>query len=148
MLTPAVKFVAVSGAGLLLDIAFAILLHERVLLPLWVAALISFFAVSLLNYVLFEFWVFRRSGQAASGRRLFLVLAAACCAAATRAVWILGIEPIAVGLPIVDIIRDVGVLGSAAGVSLLVNFFLNKRIFAPRIGCEKEGKCNGRLSRP
>ncbi|WP_461308563.1 GtrA family protein, partial [Albidovulum sp.] len=54
------RFVLASGLGLVLDIALALALHDLAGLPLWLAATISFFAVALLNYLLFEFWIFAR----------------------------------------------------------------------------------------
>ena len=78
------KFVAVSGAGFLVDIALALALHERAGLALWLAATISYFAVAGLNYLLFEFWIFRAPGQSFSWARLTGVLMASVVAAGSR----------------------------------------------------------------
>ncbi len=122
------KFGAVSGIGFLLDLVLALVLYEAFGLPLWLAATISFFAVAALNYVLFEFWVFRRDGSGASGGRAVGVLVASAVAAVARIGTILALTAPVTALLGEGRAQAVALLVAGAGVSLIVNFIINRSI--------------------
>ena len=123
-----VKFGAVSGLGFLLDLVMALVLYEAFGLPLWLAATVSFFAVAALNYVLFEFWVFRRDGGKASGRRAMGVIAASAIAACARIGTILALTTPVLALLGEGRLQATVLLVAGAGVSLVVNFIINRRV--------------------
>ena len=128
------KFVMVSGAGFLLDLAIALGLHENAELPLWLAATISFFVVAGLNYLLFEFWIFRDPGKSFSWVRLAGVLVASIAAAAARVGAILGLTSVYSALIAEGRALSLALLVSGAAVSVVVNYVLNKRlVFARKV---------------
>lgn len=122
------KFTTISGIGLLVDIAIALFLHRTVGMPLWFSATLSFLIVGASNYVIFEFWLFRRNDSAMSLRRLIGVIASAALAGLSR------ISAILVFAPFFDVlvangwVRDVLILLAGASVSLTINFLINSRI--------------------
>lgn len=126
------RFVLASGLGLVLDIALALALHDLAGLPLWLAATISFFAVALLNYLLFEFWIFARGRARFSLWRFGGVVAASSIAALVRIGAVLALEgsaPVAAAGRLADLLT----LILAAGLSVSVNFVLNRfGVFASR----------------
>lgn len=133
------KFIAISGIGFLLDMGLALVLHERLGLPLWAAATISFFAVACVNYVLFEFWLFRGAGGTASGGRLIGVLLASVAAAVARIGTIL-----ALGRPVTAMLgegraHDISLLVAGGGVSVIANFLLNKLVVFKGRGIDSAG---------
>lgn len=131
------QFVLVSGVGFLVDIAIALLLRNVLGLPLWLAAAISFYAVACLNYLAFEYWVFRREGRALSMRRLLGVLGASSVAAVSRIATILALTPLALAQIAEPIARDIALLVAGAGISILVNFCVTKwLVFRPSAGTE------------
>lgn len=121
-----VQFVAVSGVGFLLDIALALLLRQGLGLPLWLAATISFFVVACLNYLAFEHWIFRDPERAPSLRRLLGVLGASSIAVVARVGTILALTPLVARLLEVGTGQDTVLLVVGAGVSVVVNFAVNK----------------------
>ncbi|WP_420587415.1 GtrA family protein [Ruegeria sp.] len=122
------RFTAISGLGLVVDIAVALFLHRVVGLPLWLSATVSFVAVGICNYLIFEFWLFRADGSAVSLRRLGGVLLSAAIAGGARITTILFIEAYAGEAPTPSALRDALTLLAGAGVSLIVNFVINSRI--------------------
>lgn len=127
-MTGFLKFGAASAAGFLVDLVLALVLHEALGLPLWLAAMASFFAVALLNYLLFEFWVFRAAGRRASAARALGVLLSSCVAALARIGTIL-----ALGAPVAAVLgtgraADLALLVAGAGMSLLVNYRINRSV--------------------
>lgn len=122
------RFTAISGIGLLVDIAIALFLHRAVGMPLWLAATLSFLIVATCNYVIFEFWLFRRHDSAMSLRRLIGVMVSAALAGLSRISTILVLDPFADALVTNGWVRDALILLAGAGVSLAVNFSINSRI--------------------
>lgn len=127
-MTGFLKFGAASAIGFLADIVFALALREILGLPLWLAAAISFFAIALVNYLLFEFWVFRDTERRASLSRALGVLAASSVAALARIATILVLGAPFTGLLGEGRARDAGLLIAGAGVSLVVNFLINRSV--------------------
>ena len=128
MMSDFLRFGAVSGLGFILDLVLAIVLYEQLGLALWLAATVSFFAVAALNYILFEFWVFRRDGGTASGARAFGVLVASAVAACARIATILALTA-----PVTAVLGEgrmpaIVLLVAGAGVSLVVNYVINRRV--------------------
>lgn len=122
------KFTAISGIGLLVDIAAALFLHRAVGMPLWLSATLSFLIVATCNYVIFEFWLFRRKGSAVSARRLIGVMVSAALAGLARISTILILDPLAGAMMVNGWSRDALILLVGASVSLTVNFSINSRI--------------------
>ncbi|MFV2091459.1 MAG: GtrA family protein [Hyphomicrobiales bacterium] len=121
-----------SGIGFLVDMGLALGLYEYAGLALWLAATISFFTVAGLNYLLFEFWIFRAPNGALSWRRLGGVLMASIVAASTRIGTILGLST-----PLAALITDnrslsLALLVSGGAVSVVVNFALNRTLVFAR----------------
>lgn len=122
------RFVVASGLGFLLDLFIALVLHEAARFPLWSAAATSFFVVALMNYLLFELWVFPSADRGLSARRAVGVLLASAVAVAARVGTVLVLD-----LPVARLLGtgragDVTVLVAAAGVSLIVNFAINRAV--------------------
>ena len=122
------KFGAASAIGFALDLALALVLHEALLLPLWLAATISFFTIAVLNYLLFEFWVFRDARRDASLQRAFGVLVASSIAAVARIATIVLLDGAVTALLGSGRAHDVVLLIAGAGVSLVVNFLINRTV--------------------
>jgi putative flippase GtrA len=131
-----VRFVGVSALGLVVDIALALILHDGLGWPLWLAATVSFFAIAGVNYLLFEFWLFAGKGGRFSARRALGVLAASSVAAAARIGAVVALESSAL-LSAAGSLADPLILVLAAGLSVTVNFVLNRfGVFSRRV----EGK--------
>ena len=116
------KLAAASAVGLVLDIALALLLRGRLHLPLALASGISFVTVAALNYLLFEYLVFRSAESAISAARLGKVLATSAAALGVRVTAVAGLSW-AAG-PGRSWQGDAAILVAAAGASLLANFVM------------------------
>lgn len=126
------RFTAISGIGLVVDIVMALFLHRVAGVPLWLSATLSFLAVGACNYLLFEFWLFRSDNSAVSMRRLAGVLLSAACAGGSRIATIVAIEPFVDAILTASWLRDTLILLAGASVSLTVNFVINSRIVFKR----------------
>ena len=82
----------------------------------------------MLNYLLFEFWVFRDARRSASARRALGVLLASCVAALVRIGVILGLDSPVAAILGTGRAHDVVLLVAGAGVSLVVNFLINRSV--------------------
>lgn len=122
------KFTAISGIGLLIDIAIALFLHRTIEMPLWLSATLSFLIVGTCNYVIFEFWLFHRKDSAVSARRLIGVMVSAALAGFSRISTILILDLLVGAMMMNGWLRDVLILLVGAGVSLTINFSINSRI--------------------
>ncbi len=127
-MTGFLKFGAASAVGFLADLALALVLHEGLAQPLWLAATVSFFAVALINYLLFEFWVFRRAGRRLSPGRALGVLMASTIAALVRIGTILVLQVPVLALLGPGRIGSVALLAAGAGLSLVVNYAINRGV--------------------
>ena len=128
MLARFIRVGAVSAVGLVLDIAIALLLRKGLGLPLPLASAISFLTIAVVNYAMFEFWVFR-AGDAAPAfdlARLAKTLATSILALGVR-VSLVALAAVALG-PARPWFLDAAILVAASGVSLLVNFFVLQRV--------------------
>ncbi|WP_170765258.1 GtrA family protein [Ruegeria lacuscaerulensis] len=122
------RFTAISGIGLVVDIAAALFLHRVIGFPLWLSATLSFLVVGACNYLIFEFWLFRSETSAVSMRRLAGVLLSATFAGCARIATIVILESFVDVVMTANWLRDVLILLAGAGVSLTVNFIINSRV--------------------
>lgn len=122
------SFVLASGIGLVADIALALVLHEALALPLWLAAAVSFAVVACLNYLMFELWIFRAPGAGLSALRFGGVLLASAVAGAARVGAVLALQWPAGVVFGTGRLGDTLVLIGAAGVSVVVNFAVNRSV--------------------
>lgn len=118
--------VVVVGAGI--DLVAALILARLVGLPLTVAAACGFATALCANYLLFEFWAFRRGRSHFSPHRFAGTILAAGLALAVRLVVIHLLGPGFGG----DTIGDAFVLLCGMGASLAVNYLLVTAIFGRR----------------
>jgi len=114
----AARYMAVTVVGLAVDLGVGFAAHRLLPIPLVTSAALGFLTGVAVNYLLFEFWVFR-SGKLSWGR-LGKAYVAAQAALIVRlvCVWLLGM--VIVGLPQAALLT----LTLAAGVSFGVNFLL------------------------
>ncbi len=87
-----VRFLAVSGVGVVLDIGLGWSLAAGLGLPLWLAGALGFMAAALLNYLLHEAWTFWGGQNRRSFGRFGRYLLSLGLTAAVRLVAILGFE--------------------------------------------------------
>ncbi len=124
-------FTAASGLGLLVDLILALLLTRIIGLSLPLSAAMSFVTVAIINYILFEFVVFRHEDARAHLGRAVGVLGASTSALIAR---ILVIELVIRTLGDPQAIWAQGLtLVLGAGASFIVNFLINQRfVFSGR----------------
>ncbi|WP_322994224.1 GtrA family protein [Castellaniella sp.] len=119
-----VRYAVVVVGGFALDFSIALLVLHWLSFSLPAAAVTGFVCAFAVNYLLHEFWTFRREESAVSARRVGLVLAAALAALAVRAGFLTVTAPYAATMPL-----QYGLLVAAAGLSFIVNYIL-LRLFA------------------
>ena len=86
------------------------------------------------NYLVFEFWIFREPRKSFSLKRLAGVLLASVVAAAARVGAILGLTSVYAAMIAEGRTLSLALLISGAAVSVVVNFFLNKQfVFARKM---------------
>jgi putative flippase GtrA len=119
------RYGAVILLGFGIDFGITLALSRLVGLSLELSAAIGFLSALALNYILFEFWVFR-GDSAFSATRLSQTALAAGAALSMRVgiIWLVG-KVLGNTLPEV-----VGTILLAAGASVLVNYLLLCRVFA------------------
>jgi putative flippase GtrA len=118
------RYTAVVVLGYGVDFLVAFLALGWLSFPLPVAATTGFLCAFVLNYILHEFWTFRREESGFSVPRLFQALGAALCALAVRVGFLVVVGPYAAS----DSMRY-AMLVAAAGLSFLVNYLLLRAIF-------------------
>lgn len=125
-LSQAARYICVIVIGLSLDLSLTLAVAQVGGLPLPVAAAIGFVTALALNYVLFEFWVFRDQTAAVSKVRLTQTATAACLALAVRVgvVWAVArlIDQSAPGMLVTMLL--------GVGASFVINFLLLRVVFA------------------
>lgn len=121
------RYLAVAVIGFAADLGLALALNRLLGLDLTLAAGGGFVGALLLNYLMFEFWVFRADRAALSARRLAATAGSAVIALAVRLAAVAGLG--ALIQPEGAVVTG-GVLIIAAGLSLIVNWALVSRIFA------------------
>lgn len=121
------RYLAVVVIGFGADLGLALALNRLAGLDLTLAAAGGFVGALLLNYVLFETWVFRAERAAFSMRRLVATAGSAVIALGVRLAAVAGLEAL---LQPNGTVLTAGVLIVAAGLSLIVNWALVSRVFA------------------
>lgn len=121
------RFLAVTVAGVVLDIAIAYALHELAGLPLWLAAAVGFTMAASANYVVHQLWSFQ------DGSRRLSLARAAKYGGVALATLLTRIAVVAWLASALDGGFTLLVLIAGAGVSFFVNFTLSKfAVFAER----------------
>lgn len=115
-----VRFLFVSSAGLLLDLAIAWGAARFFGAPLSLAAAIGFIVAAVLNYSLHELWTFRDGERRLSASRASRYAAALAVTLATR------VATVALVARIVGEEKVLSVIVVGAGVSVGVNFLISK----------------------
>ena len=93
----ALRFFAVSVAGLVLDLAVAWSAARLFGLPLWLAAATGFAVAAAMNYALHELWTFRAGARQLSAGRALRYGAALAATLAGRVAAVALLEPLMVG---------------------------------------------------
>jgi putative flippase GtrA len=122
-----VRYLAVVVTGFAADLGLALALNRLAGLDLTLAAAGGFVGALLLNYLMFELWVFRADRAALSARRLAATAGSAVIALAVRLAAVAGLGAL---IQPEGAVVTAGVLIIAAGLSLIVNWALVSRIFA------------------
>ncbi|WP_322996499.1 GtrA family protein [Castellaniella sp.] len=113
------RYAVVVVGGFALDLSIALLALHGLSFSLPAAAVTGFVCAFAVNYLLHEFWTFRREESAVSARRLGLVLAAALAALAVRAGFLTLTAPYADSMTL-----QYGLLVVAASLSFVANYIL------------------------
>lgn len=121
------RYLAVLVIGFAADLGLALALNRLLGLDLTLAAGGGFVGALLLNYLLFEVWVFRADRAALSARRLAATAGSAAIALGVRLAAVAGLEAL---VRPQGAVVTAAVLIVAAGLSLIVNWALVSRIFA------------------
>lgn len=124
----ALRYAAVVVLGAAIDFVVALVLARGAGLPLTAAAVGGFVTALAANYLLFEFWAFRREASRFSPGRFGRTVLAAGCALAVR----LAVVALLAGVLGGDIIGDALVLLCGMGASFIVNYVLVISIFRRR----------------
>ena len=120
------RYGAVILLGFSVDFGITLALSRLIGLPLELSAAIGFLGALALNYILFEFWVFRSGDSELSRTRLSQTVLAAGAALSVRVtiIWLLR-KVLGNTLPEV-----IGTILLAAWASVLVNYLLVRLVFA------------------
>ena len=116
----ALRFFAVSVAGLVLDLAVAWSAARLFGLPLWLAAATGFAVAAAMNYALHELWTFRAGARQLSAGRALRYGAALAATLAAR------VAAVALLAALWGDNRALPVLVAGAGVSFCVNYLISK----------------------
>ena len=116
----ALRFLMVSAAGVVLDLAISFSTAELFGLPLWIAAAIGFLVAAAANYVAHELWTFRSGAYQLSARRGVQYVGVSALTLLSRLVVVAWLSS--------WIERDyaLAILICGAGVSFFVNFTISK----------------------
>jgi putative flippase GtrA len=119
----ALRFLVVSVAGVLFDLAVGWALASHLGMPLWQAGCISFLVAATMNYVLHELWTFGGGNKRLSARRGMQYFGVAGMALTTRLGAIVVLEAV------LGSGRPLQTLMLAAGISFGVNFLVSRWLF-------------------
>jgi putative flippase GtrA len=122
----AVRYLGAVVTGFGIDLGLALVLNRWIGLDLTLAAAGGFVAALLVNYLLFEAWVFQSPDSRFSLRRLAATGASALIALSIRLATIAGLT---LWIRAPDTLTTAAILVAAAALSLLVNWVLVSRIF-------------------
>jgi len=120
------RFAAVTVAGLIIDISLAWGLATVVGFNLVLAATVGFAAGAAFNYVIHEFWTFRRSYRRLSTHRMLRYAAALGAILATQLAVIYGLSQL-----LNTAQSDLAILLMATALSFGVNYFVSKFFVFP-----------------
>lgn len=126
-LGPRLRYLGVVVVGFGVDLGVTLALAESIGAPLLVSASTGFVTALVLNYLLFEFWVFAGERSRLSWSRLGATLASAAIALAARLA-VIEVARRAIGED--GLIRTTGLVLVGAGVSMVVNYLVVSRAFA------------------
>lgn len=113
------RYTGVVVIGFGVDFGIAFLALGWLSFSLAAAAATGFLCAFILNYILHEFWTFRRVESSLSFARLFRTLGAALCALAVRVGFLTVITPY-----VATESMQYAMLVAAAGLSFVVNYVL------------------------
>ncbi|MGV8954570.1 MAG: GtrA family protein [Cypionkella sp.] len=117
----ALRFLVVSGVGVVADIGIAWLLSAGLGLPIWLSATIGFAVAATLNYALHRGWTFRQASAMAEPARLLRYLMALGLTLAARLLAVLGF-----GMMLGANAQPLAVLVPSVAVSFAVSFVAAK----------------------
>jgi putative flippase GtrA len=113
------RYAAVVTVSYGVDLLIAVLVMRGLSFSLPAASATGFLSAFVLNYVLHEFWTFRRADSSFSLSRLVETFGAALLTIAVR----FGLLHVLAPFAVTEYIR-IGLLVAAAGVSFLINYAL------------------------
>lgn len=122
------KYCAVIFIGFGIDFGITLALTIQFKLTVTVAVIIGYLSALIINYTLFEYWVFKRDSAMFSPPRLFQIFIASIVALLVR----IGVIKFAEHLLGKTPIEIMVLLLLAAGASMLVNFLLVRLVFSTR----------------
>lgn len=126
------RFLIVSVAGLVLDIAVAWCTARLLDLPLWLASASGFAVVATANYAAHELWTFRDGARRLSGGRALRYSAALGATLGAR------VATVAALVALVGDAHPLPMLLAGAGVSFVVNYAISKYfVFRTDVGTEE-----------
>lgn len=116
----ALRFTAVSIAGVVIDIVMCMVLVEYAGLPLWIAVLGGFSFAVLANYAAHELWTFRSGAPTLSFRRATRFLIASIFTLLVR------LAVVFLLVRLIGVTSALPVLVGAVGVSFMMNFLISR----------------------
>lgn len=122
------RYLAVVVMGFVLDLGVTLAMNRLVGLSLTLSAAMGFGLALGLNYLLFEFWVFRRGERGLSGRRLGATVVSSVIALSARLIVVEGLSRL-VGTE--SSLRATAIVLAGALASMAVNYLLVSRVFRP-----------------
>lgn len=120
------RYLAVVIVGFVVDLAVTLTLNRMLGLPLTPSAGAGFGLALGLNYLLFEFWVFRRSERRLSAGRLGATAVSSLIALSGRLIVVEGLSRL-VGTD--SALRAAGIVLAGALASMMINYLLVSRVF-------------------
>ena len=124
-----IRFLFVSAVGVIVDIAIAYSAIIMLGAPIHIAATISFFVATFVNYVAHQKWTFRSGLENLSVKRIFQYAIVSVVTLSVRVTSILLLSLWSSDRYVIAI------LVAAAGVSFLVNYTLSRFVFINTV-CE------------
>lgn len=115
------RFTAVAVAGLAVDISLAWVLSSGFGLNLVLAAAVGFGAGASFNYLMHEFWTFRRAERQLSTRRMLRYCGALAATLATRLAAVYGLSQFPYAAQ-----SELAILLLATVLSFFVNYLVSK----------------------
>ncbi len=120
------RYLAVVILGFVVDLAVTLTLNRMLGLPLTPSAGVGFGLALGLNYLLFEFWVFRRAERGLSAGRLGATVVSSLIALSGRLIVVEGLSRL-IGTE--STLRAIGIVLAGALASMTINYLLVSRVF-------------------